>query len=172
MDNRYFPVFVPTKDRKVLVVGGGKIATRRLKQLVDFSFEEIKVISQEICDEMKEFAKDYDNVVLEEEVFEVSDVTDDIFMVLACTNDSELNFQVGMCAKEKNIYASVASNKDEGNFYFPGIVTKDYLTMGIVGDGEHHTAVKDVVVQFRELVANKSFGENHESDEEEKSGDE
>lgn len=46
----YFPLFVDLEGRQVLVVGGGKIAMRRVRTLLEFGCE-ITVVSPEVCEE-------------------------------------------------------------------------------------------------------------------------
>ena len=49
----YFPLFVDLEGRQVLVVGGGKIAMRRVRTLLEFGCE-ITVVSPEVCEELRE----------------------------------------------------------------------------------------------------------------------
>ena len=43
----YFPLFVNLEGRRVLVVGGGKIAARRIRTLLEFGCE-ITVVAPEV----------------------------------------------------------------------------------------------------------------------------
>ena len=36
-NKRYFPMFIDLSDKKIIVVGGGKIATRRVTTLLQFT---------------------------------------------------------------------------------------------------------------------------------------
>ena len=49
----YFPLFVDLEGRQVLVVGGGKIAVRRVRTLLEFGCQ-ITVVSPEVCEELRE----------------------------------------------------------------------------------------------------------------------
>lgn len=64
----YFPLFVDLEGRQVLVVGGGKIAVRRVRTLLEFGCE-ITVVSPEVCEELREKVlwkkKRYDETDLE-----------------------------------------------------------------------------------------------------------
>ena len=64
----YFPLFVDLEGRQVLVVGGGKIAMRRVRTLLEFGCE-ITVVSPEVCEELREKVlwkkKRYDETDLE-----------------------------------------------------------------------------------------------------------
>ena len=53
-DTRMFPLFVDIRGKCVVAVGGGRIASRRVKTLLDGEFGAVvKVISPEISEEMK-----------------------------------------------------------------------------------------------------------------------
>ena len=52
MGGYYFPMFVDISTKRILVIGGGKIAARRVRTLLKFA-EHIEVTAPEICDEMK-----------------------------------------------------------------------------------------------------------------------
>lgn len=57
MGGYYFPMFVDISTKRILVIGGGKIAARRVRTLLKFA-EHIEVTAPEICDEMKDILKE------------------------------------------------------------------------------------------------------------------
>ena len=63
----YFPLFVNLEGRRVLVVGGGKIAARRIRTLLEFGCE-ITVVAPEVGEELREMLEpDAGTVYAEEE---------------------------------------------------------------------------------------------------------
>ena len=50
--NLYFPIFIPFENKKVLIYGGGKIAVRRVKTLLEFGAD-ITVIAPTVEEELK-----------------------------------------------------------------------------------------------------------------------
>ena len=52
----FFPMFIDLSDKNIVVVGGGKIATRRVKTLLSFT-RNIRVIAPKVTREMMELAK-------------------------------------------------------------------------------------------------------------------
>ena len=63
----YFPLFVKLEGRRVLVVGGGKIAARRIRTLLEFGCE-ITVVAPEVGEELLEMLEpDAGTVYAEEE---------------------------------------------------------------------------------------------------------
>ena len=62
----YFPLFVNLEGRRVLVVGGGKIAARRIRTLLEFGCE-ITVVAPEVGEELLEMLESDAGTVYAEE---------------------------------------------------------------------------------------------------------
>ena len=101
MGGYYFPMFVDISTKRILVIGGGKIAARRGRTLLKFA-EHIEVTAPEICDEMKDILKEEEKKevpqavwssrkVLEEDLKDTSDFLNGADIVLTATDDRELN---------------------------------------------------------------------------------
>lgn len=163
MINRFFPAFLPTEGKKVVIFGAGNIATRRAKITSEFDLK-ITVVSHEISEEMKTMESEgnitYINKRLhgndEDDDF-IKDVIKDSFFVLACTNERAVNKKIGETARDMEILVSVADCKDECNFFFPGIAFNDKLTGAIAGDGSAHKEAKDAVIKLREILSRRDY---------------
>ena len=55
-NKRYFPMFVDLSDKQVVVVGGGNIATRRVKTLLQFT-RNVTAIAPRCTAELQELGK-------------------------------------------------------------------------------------------------------------------
>ena len=73
------------------------------------------------------------------------------YMVLAVTNNSELNEEIYQICKEEGIYVNVASDKSLCDFYFPGICLKDDIVVGITASGVNHKKAKAVREKCRHI---------------------
>ena len=62
-EKKFFPMFIDISDKVFLVIGGGKVAARRVKTLVNFGCT-IKLIAPEVDDEIINLH--YDNILLRE----------------------------------------------------------------------------------------------------------
>lgn len=56
MEHAYFPMFVDISDKKILVVGGGKVAARRIRSLLLFT-DEVTVLAPRLCGELNPLPK-------------------------------------------------------------------------------------------------------------------
>jgi len=150
MDNKeYFPLFISTSEKRVIVIGGGIIATRRLKTLLKFNFD-LVVVSKEITKEIEEICT-FQNVNYIKDTYK-SEYIKDCFMVIACTNDNECNKKIVDFCSSKNIFSNSCSNKDDCDFFFPSICTNEDVTVGVVGNGNSHIKTKQMADKIRSVL--------------------
>ena len=125
----YFPMFINLENKKVIVLGGGKTALRKINSLIKFDCK-IAVIAPRICDEIKAvpgISVHESNMTL--------DALDTADMVIAATKRDDVNAKIGKYCNEHNIPVNVADNKDVSSFLFPGIVMREDLVIGVTTGG-------------------------------------
>ncbi|RXE58042.1 precorrin-2 dehydrogenase/sirohydrochlorin ferrochelatase family protein [Acetivibrio mesophilus] len=145
----YFPLFISSKGKKALVIGGGNIAARRISTLLNFEFD-ITVVAPKITKKIRQFAEDGLITYIQREFLEEDLV--DKFLVVAATDKREVNKYAGERAKELGAYVSVADVKEECNFYFPAVITKDEVVIGVTSGGKSHKMVKDISNTVRKVL--------------------
>ncbi len=144
--NIRFPLFVDVNNKNILVVGGGNVATRRVKTLLEFNCN-ITVVSLLVSDYILQQARS-GKVTIVNRNFQEKDL-DDIFLAIASTNIRTVNYSIGKLAREKGIFVSVADVKEESTFYFPAIAKIDTAVIAIGSDGENHKLVSNLASQIR-----------------------
>lgn len=122
----FFPMFIDLSDKNIVVVGGGKIATRRVKTLLSFT-RNIRVIAPKVTREMMELAKTGYVELLTRPVKRTDFAM--AYMVIAATNDWKLNDEIHRVCKEEGIYVNVASDREACDFYFPGVYMRDEMVL-------------------------------------------
>lgn len=134
----YFPMFIDLSDKLVVVAGGGNIATRRVKTLLNFT-RNIVVIAPKVTMELMELGK-AGKVQVQLRTIRRSDFGN-AYMVLAATNDRKLNDEIYRVCKEEGIYVNVSSDREKCDFYFPGVLMEEEMVVGITASGiDHHKA--------------------------------
>ena len=136
----WFPFYYNICGKKILIVGGGTIASRRIRTLLKFSCR-IKVVALEIDEWILEEEKKGTLIACEKN-YDYSDLFD-AEIVLAATNDPALNTQIGKQCKERFLPVNIATNKEECDFYFPAIVKEGDLVVGITACGKNHELAKE-----------------------------
>ncbi len=146
-EKKFFPLFVDLTQKKVVFIGGGKIATRRLQTFITFAGE-ITVIAPTCTAEIKEFYQ-RGEILYKQKEYETADI-ENADIVLIATDNCNLNEEIYKVCKEKNILVNVASNQQKCDFHFPGIIEYEDVIIGFNGRGKNHKKVR----QIRELVQN------------------
>ena len=140
-----FPLFMSLSGKTVTVVGAGKIASRRIKVLLEYGAR-IRVIAPQICEEIRALSGSLE--IIERE-YEGGDVSGS-FMVIAATDSREVNQKAGADAKAEGINVSVADSREECSFYFPAVIRKGSISIGLVSDGSDHAAAARTAGELRE----------------------
>ena len=148
-NKRYFPLYVDLWDKNVVVVGGGTIATRRVKALLLFT-SNITVIAPKMTADLWELGK-LGKIQIQPRPVKKSDFSM-AYMVLAVTNNRELNEEIYRLCKEEGIYVNVADDKSKCDFYFPGIYMQDEVVVGITASGLNHKKARKVRVAIQEAM--------------------
>ncbi len=152
-NKRYFPMFVDLSDKNIVVVGGGNIATRRVKTLLQFT-RNVTAVAPMMTPELVELGKTGMVNVLQRGV-KHSDLTT-AYMVIAATNDHKLNDEIYRVCKEEGIYVNIADDKEKCDFYFPGIFMQDELVVGITASGLDHKKARRVRLAIEQAMAEAS----------------
>ncbi|SCP99097.1 precorrin-2 dehydrogenase/sirohydrochlorin ferrochelatase family protein [Anaerobium acetethylicum] len=146
----YFPMFVDLEDKKIVVVGGGTIATRRVEALLKFRCR-ITLVAPEISDVLRSCA---DKGILEWKPaeYEAEDCRD-AFFILAATGSREVNHRVYLDAKKRGITVNVCDKKEECDFYFPGTIVQDDVVIGVTSSGSDHRLAKKIREKIEEVLS-------------------
>lgn len=134
-NNPRFPLFVDLTDKKVVVVGAGSIAARRVRTLCQFA-RDITVVAPGVCEEIRTLAGE-GKIRLLNRPYRREDIYD-AWMVVAATDDAALNREIYTAGRCLGAWVNVASDQRLCDFHFPGIVKKDPLVVGINASGEDH----------------------------------
>ncbi|CVI72800.1 Precorrin-2 dehydrogenase [Clostridiales bacterium CHKCI001] len=147
----YFPIFVNLSEKKVIVVGGGAIAARRVRTLLLFGCE-IIVIAPNLNDSMKLLFGENPKLIWKPRVYRQGDC-DGAFLVVAATNCRQVNQEIGQECQRKGIFVSVADRKEESSFYFPAIAMNGPIVAGITSSGTNHKQAAQAAEEVRNCFA-------------------
>ena len=147
----FFPVFIDMNGRDVAVIGGGNIAERRIKIMIEFGMK-ITVIAPAVTGYI-EHAASSKKIILLNRKYQKGDISAiSPFFVITAADDRQVNRDVMLEAKDLNIPVSVADNKDECSFYFPAIARNENYTAAVVSNNGDHHGVKEKAQKIRDLI--------------------
>lgn len=135
----YFPFFMEIEGKRGVIVGGGRVAARKVEKLLPFG-PSLTVIAPRIeeCMRTQEKLLQKDaaaSLVLEERTFLPEDLTGADF-VIAATDDESLNGRIAEYCKTERILVNVVDDREKCTFFFPALVKDGNLTVGISTDGQ------------------------------------
>lgn len=145
----YFPMFVDLSDKKVVVVGAGTIAKRRIRALTDFT-EHLVVIAPEVNKELKDMEEQGKLTILRKN-YEREDIYD-AAMVIAATNDKKTNQDIYTACKCLGIMVNVCNDKTRCDFYFPSIASGEHVVVGISNSGQEHKKSRGLTEKIQGLL--------------------
>lgn len=134
MANKFFPVSIDLNNKNILVIGAGKIALRKVETLMSYNCN-ILVITKDILEEkFLELEKSNKIKVLKNQEFEEK-FLENIFLVIAATNNEVLNKNISQLCISKNILVNNITSKDDMNVRFASIYEKDDIQIAISANG-------------------------------------
>lgn len=146
---KYLPIFYDLSVCPCLVVGAGEIAARKVRQLRKAEASVI-VVAPEICKELKDLAESKEINYISEKFSE--ELLGDKMLVIAATNDEEVNKKVSELAKAQNIPVNVVDNPDLCSFIMPSIVDRDPVQIAISTGGASPVLARLLRARLESLI--------------------
>lgn len=144
-----YPIYLDLQGRRAVVVGAGSVAARKVKTLLQAGAK-VTVVTKTVEKEFEETCDGLHIEILKSE-YSQSYLTD-AFMVIAATDDNELNTRVYNDCQKLNILCNVVDVPDLCNFYVPSIVRQGDLQIAISTNGKCPAYAAKLKRKFQELV--------------------
>ncbi len=128
----YYPMFLKISGRKCVVVGGGGVARRKVRALLEHGAS-VEVISPDPCLELDKLAETGEIKVLRRH-YQAGDLQG-AFLAIAATDNRALNRQVVKEARDKAVLVSVADDPENSDFILPSYVRRGALTIAVSTGG-------------------------------------
>ncbi|MFB3171056.1 NAD(P)-binding protein [Neobacillus sp. 179-C4.2 HS] len=129
--NSNYPIMLRLEGKKVVVVGGGKVAERKVAGLLGTG-SLITVISPNATDELIKLASS-GKIEWHEKSFSKEDV-EDAFLIFAATNDNELNQSIKMAASDQQL-VTIADDLEGSDFHVPAHIQRGRLSITVSTGG-------------------------------------
>ena len=126
----YFPMFVQLKNKKCLVIGGGRIALRKIEVLKDFEAD-VTVIAPEMIPQIRQIDKirRIFRTFMEEDFKEAE-------LVVAATNDQKVNSEISKICMQRKIPVNAVDQKEDCSFIFPSYVKEGEVVAAFSSGGQ------------------------------------
>lgn len=141
----FLPLNIRVDNKKILFVGGGKIALHKIRTIEKYT-RNITIVSPEIIDELK--GKGFTEIC---KCYEPSDL-DGAFLVYASTNVEEVNRQVRDDAEARGILVNVVDNRELSGFISPAVIRKEEMTIAVSSNGQNVKKSVEWRNRLREII--------------------
>jgi uroporphyrin-III C-methyltransferase/precorrin-2 dehydrogenase/sirohydrochlorin ferrochelatase len=132
------------QDRRVLVVGGGAVATRRIPALLDVGAD-IVLVSPTVTASLEDLAA-VGRIRWEERGYADGDCAD-AWLVCACADDPAVNAAVAAAAEQQRTWCVRADDAQISAAWTPASGRADDVRVGVLsGDPRHSAAIRDAIL--------------------------
>jgi siroheme synthase-like protein len=121
-----YPITLQLKDRRVLIVGGGKVAARKARALIAASAK-LSILSPSLDDSLRGQAFTW----LQSEYYQDAIRVEKPILVFAATDDEALNKQIAQDAQSQNVLVNLANDAEASDFHNMALIEKSPFTIGI-----------------------------------------
>lgn len=143
----FLPVGIDVKNKKCLIVGGGKTAYRKITVLSRYEAV-IEVIAKEIKEEK---IRELRNIKITEEEFNKKDLKE-YMLVIAATDDKDLNSRIVEICKKNDILVNNVTSKEEMTLRFGAIYEDEDYQILISTHGKNCKKSKGIRDHIKKLL--------------------
>lgn len=151
----YYPISLNVRGRKCVVIGGGQVALRKVRTLLEHGAN-VEVISPELCSGLGQLA-DKDSIHVLNRVYQEGDLTG-AFITIAATDDSSVNQQVIGEARRKAVMINVVDDADNSDFIAPSYLQRGDITIAVSTAGRSPALARKI-----RTVLEKEFTDEYAS---------
>ncbi len=130
-----YPISVNLRDQLCLVVGGGKVAERKIKSLLTHGAQ-VRLVSPEATEMLQTLAAE-GKIDWQRETYTAggTDALDDVFLTIACTDNRAVNAAVTREAQARQRLVLCADSPDAGNFVSLAQISRGELSVTVSTSG-------------------------------------
>jgi precorrin-2 dehydrogenase / sirohydrochlorin ferrochelatase len=127
-----YPIFLDLNGRRVVIIGGGTVATRKAETILGTGAR-LVVVAPHIDDTLRKVCAKTKTELIESKYSK--DYIGGAALVIAATNDEALNKQIYKDCQQLEILCNVVDSPALCDFYVPAVVQRGDLQIAIGTDG-------------------------------------
>jgi len=148
----YYPVFLSINGKKCVVVGGGQVALRKVKVLLDYGAD-VKVISPDLCPELNRLAEDR-KIDVQRKLYQPGDLKGAL-IVIAATDEHAINLEVVKEAKGTGILVNVVDDPGNSDFIVPSCLRRGDITVAVSTAGRSPALARKIRSRMEKDLGNE-----------------
>jgi len=151
----YYPIFLNISGKKCVVIGGGQVALRKVRTLLEHGAS-VEVISPDFCSELSRLAENGEIRVLQKS-YRAGDLQDAV-ITIAATNDRNTNLEVVKEARRKAVLVNVVDDPECSDFIVPSYMHRGDVTIAVSTGGRSPALARKIRTRLE-----KDFGDEYAS---------
>ncbi|MGQ9818552.1 MAG: precorrin-2 dehydrogenase/sirohydrochlorin ferrochelatase family protein [Candidatus Kapaibacteriales bacterium] len=170
----YFPINIDLCKFRILVIGGGEVATRKVRNLIEFSAKPT-IISPIVTSELGEII-DSEDLEFIQRKYQKGD-SNGFNMIFVATDDATLDNEIFEDVKNTNVLVNFADKPEKCNFIMPSFLQRGSLVISISTQGrvpflskhireclekrfpEEYASLVELSALFRSLILQKKIAD-------------
>jgi len=149
----FYPTFFNLQGKRGMVVGGGEVALRKVKMLLDGGAK-VTVISPRPHPEIVKLSKEKAIHLIQRD-YEAGDLKDAV-IAMVCTDKEKVNRKVADEAKKAGVLVNVADHSEPSDFIIPSFLRRGNLIVAVSTSGVSPALARKIRTKLE-----KSFGEEY-----------
>jgi len=145
--SHYYPIYVELRNKPVLVVGGGVVALRKVKTLLEHGAI-VRIVSPKLHPQLLELV-DEERCIWKEKEYSGEDLQDEI-LVFSCTEIEEVNMAVARDAQAAKRLINVVDDPDKCTFIVPSILEQGDLSIAVSTGGSSPMVARQIRAELEE----------------------
>ena len=129
----HYPINLDLRGRKTVVVGGGSVAERKVSSLLEYGAQ-VTVVSPALTARLSEMAAA--GLIQHTEGVYAPSALDGAFLVIAATDDREVNRAVYIESENRRIPVNVVDDPELCTFFASAVVRRGELTISVSTSGK------------------------------------
>lgn len=143
----HMPLMIDLSQKSIVIVGGGKVATKRASTLIEYCAD-VHIVSPIISKTLKELL-DNENITWSQKEFEPQDVEHADLVVIA-TNNNDVNTKV-LESVPHHALCNHASKAQVGNVTIPSILKRGKLSISVSTNGASPKLSKKMISRISDM---------------------
>ncbi len=149
----YYPIYLNIRGKKCVVVGGGQVALRKVRALLEHGAN-VEVISPDLYSELGRLVASGEIRVLNRE-YQTGDLKG-AFIGIAATNNNELNRQVVEEAHRNAVLVNVVDDAEKSDFIVPSYLRRGDVAIAVSTNGRSPALARKIRTRLE-----KDFGDEY-----------
>ncbi len=148
----YYPIFLNVQGRKCVVVGGGEVAERKARALVEQGAS-VTVISARVCDGLAQLAEQ-GTIQISPRDYQPGDL-EDALIAIAATDDPKVNMKVAREGRERGVLTNVADAPEHSDFIVPSLLRRGDVSIAVSTGGRSPALARKIRTELEQGFASE-----------------